>query len=45
MEALSCPLKGDSNTHPEHMILWRTYDNYIKNTGLSENFMSMETFT
>ena len=19
--------RGDSNTHPKHMILWRTYDN------------------
>ena len=24
----------DSNTHPKHMILWRTYDNQGKNTGL-----------
>ena len=21
------PHRGDSNTHPKHMILWRTYDN------------------
>ena len=26
--------RGDSNTHPKHMILWRTYDNYGKNTGI-----------
>ena len=26
--------RGDSNTHPKHMILWRTYDNYGKNAGL-----------
>ena len=26
--------RGDSNTHPKHMILWRTYDNLDKNTGL-----------
>ena len=23
-----------SNTHPKHMILWRTYDNLGKNAGL-----------
>ena len=27
-------LAGDSNTHPKHMILWRTQDNKGKNTGL-----------
>ena len=26
--------RGDSNSHPKHMILWRTYDNKAKNTGL-----------
>ena len=24
--------RGDSNTHPKHMILWRTYDIFGKNT-------------
>ena len=24
---LESPHQGDSNTHPKHMILWRTYDN------------------
>ena len=24
---LELPRRGDSNTHPQHMILWRTYDN------------------
>ena len=24
---LESPHRGDSNTHPKHMILWRTYDN------------------
>ena len=24
---LELPHRGDSNTHPKHMILWRTYDN------------------
>ena len=28
------PHRGDSNTHPKHMILWRTSDNKGKNTGL-----------
>ena len=37
--------RGDSNTHPKHMILWRTYDKYGKITGFCENFMSTETFT
>ena len=31
---LESPHRGDSNTHPKHMILWRTYDIYGKNTGL-----------
>ena len=31
---LESPHRGDSNTHPKHMILWRTYDNQGKNTGL-----------
>ena len=31
---LESPHRGDSNTHPKHMILWRTYDNYGKTTGL-----------
>ena len=31
---LESPRWGDSNTHPEHMILWRTYDNSGKNTGV-----------
>ena len=26
------PHRGDSNTHPKDMILWRTYDKYGKNT-------------
>ena len=25
--------RGDSNTHPKHMILWTDYDNQVKNTG------------
>ena len=25
---------SDSDRHPKHMILWRTYDNLGKNTGL-----------
>ena len=29
---LESPHRGDSNTHPEHMILWRTYDYYGKKT-------------
>ena len=34
------------NTHPKHMILWRTYDNQGKNSVLfCKNFMSTETFT
>ena len=37
--------RGDSNTHPKHMILWRTYHIYGKNTVFCENFMSTETFT
>ena len=28
---LESPHRGDSNTHPKHMILWRTYDNKVKN--------------
>ena len=24
---LESPHRGDSNTHPKHMLLWRTYDN------------------
>ena len=35
----------DSNTHPQHMILLRTYDKYGKNTAFCETFMSTETFT
>ena len=31
---LESPQRGDSNTHPKHMILWRTNDNKGKNTGL-----------
>ena len=31
---LESPHRGDSNTHPKHMILWRTNDNQGKNTGL-----------
>ena len=32
---LESPRRGDSNTHPRHMILWRFYDNKDKkNTGL-----------
>ena len=31
---LESPHRGDSNTHPKHMILWRTYDNLGKKTGL-----------
>ena len=31
---LESPHRGDSNTHPKHMILWRIYDNLGKNTGL-----------
>ena len=31
---LESPHRGDSNTHPQHMILWRTHDNLGKNTGL-----------
>ena len=31
---LESPRRGDSNTHPQHMILWRFYDNWNKNTGL-----------
>ena len=23
---IESPHRGDSNTHPKHMILWRTYD-------------------
>ena len=42
---LESPHRGDSNTHPKHMILWRIYDNYCKITGFFLNFMSMETFT
>ena len=43
---LESPHRGDSNTHPQHMILWRTYDNYkVKTLVFCENFMSMETFT
>ena len=30
--------RGDSNTHPKHMILWRTYNNKDKNTGLLWEF-------
>ena len=26
--------RGDSKTHPQQMILWRTYDNEGKNTGV-----------
>ena len=26
--------RGDSNTHPQHMILWKFTDNSDKNTGL-----------
>ena len=32
--SVESPHRGDSNTHPKHMILWRTYDNLSKNTGL-----------
>ena len=35
---------GDSNTHPKHMILCRTYDK-VKILVFCENFMSTETFT
>ena len=42
---LESPHRGDSNTHPKHMILWRIYDKYGTNTGSCENFMSTETFT
>ena len=31
---LELPHRGDSNTHPKHMILWKTHDNYGKYTGL-----------
>ena len=27
--ASESPHRGDSNTHPKHMILWRTYDNSL----------------
>ena len=27
---LESPHRGDSNTHPKHMILWTTSDNYGK---------------
>ena len=37
-------IASDSNTHPKHMILWRTYYKYAKNTVFCENFMSTETF-
>ena len=25
--------RGDSNTHPKHMILWRTYDSVVDEAG------------
>ena len=31
---LELPHRGNSNTHPKHMIQWRTYDNKGKNSGL-----------
>ena len=31
---LESPHRGDSNTHPKRMNLWRTYDDSGKNTGL-----------
>ena len=42
---LESPHRGDSNTHPKHMILWRNHDNYGKTMVFCENFMSTETFT
>ena len=37
---------GDYNTHPIHMILWRTYDNQGKNAVFfCKKFMSAETLT
>ena len=41
---LESPHRGDSNTHPKHMILWRIYDK-VKILVFCENFMSTETFT
>ena len=42
---LESPHRGDFNTHPKHMILWRTYDNLGKTLVFSEKLFSTETFT
>ena len=42
---LESPHRGDSNTHPKYMDLWRIYDNQGKTLVFCENFMSTETFT
>ena len=44
---LESPRRGDSNTHPQHMILWRTDGILVKkhnyNAVNCENFISTET--
>ena len=46
---LESPRRGDSNTQPQHKILWRTDGNQGKTTSIIlyfwENFMCTETFT
>ena len=46
---LESPHRGDSNTHPQHMLLWRIYGEFMKTNVkilvFCENFMSTETFT
>ena len=41
---LESPCRGNSNTHPKCMILWRTIINVIT-LVFCENFMSTATFT
>ena len=42
---LESPHRGDSNTHPKHMIYGELMIIKVKTLVYCENFMSSETFT
>ena len=39
MMKINISRRGDSNTHPQHVILWRTVCNYGNNTTTILSFM------